>query len=249
MNILHYDVAPLFWVPSRLDKDSSWWGHVSFAHWITTVCRPRIFVELGTEKGVSYAAFCDAIMKSNNHDAEAFAVDTWLGDKHTGAYDDSVYQDLENFNQRYSHFSKLLRMQFDVAQDLFFDNTIDLLHIDGYHTYNAVSHDFNFWKRKLSDRAVVLFHDTNIRNKNDFGVWKFFEELSRQYPCFNFLHSYGLGVVAIGSNIHQEIEDLCFLNDNDIEKVRGIFAHLGAIWIGVNRSYRSIELINGGSIR
>jgi O-antigen biosynthesis protein len=250
MILLNKEIEPLFWTPSRLDKDSSWWGHVPFAHWMVSNCKPRSLVELGTEKGVSYAAFCDAIAKSYIFKAKLFAVDTWKGDNHTGSYDDSVYQELYEFNDaHYSSFSKLLRMTFDDALDVFFDHTIDILHIDGYHTYNAISHDFNSWRIKLSDRAVVLIHDTNIRNKEDFGVWKFFEELTQKFPTFNFLHSYGLGIVAIGSDPPQSIIDLCSLSDSDIEKIRNIFAHLGAIWVGVNRSYRSLDLLNGGSIR
>jgi hypothetical protein len=250
MILLNEEIQPLFWTPSRLDKDSSWWGHVPFAHWLVSICKPRILVELGTEKGVSYSAFCDAIVKSYIFKAELFAVDTWKGDNHTGSYDDSVYQELYEFNDtHYPIFSKLLRMTFDEAHDLFFDHTIDILHIDGYHTYDAVKHDFDHWRLKLSDRAVVLFHDTNIRNKKDFGVWKFFEELEKEFPTFNFLHSYGLGVVVIGSNVPQPIENLCFMTEHNIEKVRNIFAHLGAIWVGVNRSYRSLDLLNNGSIR
>lgn len=244
MNLLDKDIQPLFWTPSRLDKDSAWWGHVAFAHWITSVCKPKVLVELGTENGVSYSAFCDAILYSKIK-AAIFAVDTWEGDNQTGSYGDDVYSDLDNYNnERYSDFSKLLRMTFNKARDLFNNDTVDILHIDGYHTYDAVKWDFDSWLPKLSDRGIVLLHDTNVRHKEDYGVWKFFEELSRKYPCFNFLHSYGLGVVVVGYDIPEPIRELCFLNEDDTEKVRNIFAHLGAIWIGVNRSYRSLALLH-----
>ena len=47
----------LFYPPELLGKESAWWSHVPFAFWIMSVCRPRVFVELGTHNGVSYSAF------------------------------------------------------------------------------------------------------------------------------------------------------------------------------------------------
>jgi hypothetical protein len=192
------DIEPLFWTPQRLNCSSGWWGHVPFAFWIMVTCKPRLFVELGTHHGVSYAAFCEAVARSQL-DTRCYAVDTWAGDAHAGFYGDKVYSDLKAFHdKRYASFSELLRMTFDEACGFFEDGTVDLLHIDGYHTYEAVRHDFETWRPKLSERAVVLFHDTNVRS-GDFGVWRFFGELREVMPAFEFLHCHGLGVAVVGA--------------------------------------------------
>jgi len=153
-----------------------------------------------------------------------YGVDHWKGDNHAEFYDESVYSSLSDYqNDNYSPFSKLLRMNFDDAAYGFEDNSIDLLHIDGLHTYDAVKHDFEIWLPKLSKNSVVLFHDTQVKEK-DFGVWKLWEELSKQYPSIEFLHSYGLGVLKTGDHL----KHLLFtLNNKELLFVQSFFRSIG----------------------
>jgi O-antigen biosynthesis protein len=229
--LLTSDLDPIFWTPERLNKPSAWWGHVPFAFWMTAVCKPRFLVELGTHYGVSYAAFCEGVARSRLETC-CYAVDTWVGDAHAGFYGDELYNELKDFHdKRYASFSELLRKSFDDACGSFEDGTVDLLHIDGYHTYDAVRHDFETWRPKLSKRGVVLFHDTNVR-RDDFGVWRFFGELRKELPSFEFLHSYGLGVAIVGADAPIDVMALCALTkERDVLAVRERFAHLGARWI------------------
>lgn len=204
------DLDPLFWNPERRGVASTWWGHVPFAHWLVQATRPGLFVELGTYAGVSYTAFCMAAQRSGS-DTRCFAVDTWQGDPQSGVYGDEIYNDFRIFHDaRYAAFSTLLRCSFDEALNHFVDGSVDLLHIDGYHTYEAVRHDFEAWLPKLSGRGVVLFHDTAV-HFGDFGVWRLWRELSERYPHFEFHHSYGLGVLAVGAAAPEPVIDLCEL--------------------------------------
>ena len=222
------DLAPLFWPPSRSGVVSAWYAHVPFGHWLIKI-KPRLVVELGAHNGVSYGAFCEAVARLRLPTA-CFAVDTWKGDEHSGLYGEEVYEDLVHFNSaRYASFSELLRCSFDEAAPYFADQSIDFLHIDGFHSYEAVKHDFETWLPKLSPKAVVLFHDTNVR-KLGFGVWRVFLELKRRYPAFEFLHGHGLGLVAVGNVAPAAVTALCTLDEDSINLIRECFAAMGEHW-------------------
>lgn len=193
---LDINAAPVRMAPLRLRIERAWAGHIPFAFWLAATARPRLFVELGTHTGTSYAAFCQGF-RALGLGTRAFAVDTWRGDEHAGHYGEEVYTEMSGFNAaEFGAFSTLLRMTFDEALACFEDGSIDLLHIDGLHTYEAVRHDFESWRPKLSPDAIVLFHDTH-EFQPGFEVFRFFAELAQTYPHFEFLHSHGLGVIAV----------------------------------------------------
>ena len=230
-NIFNYS-AP-FLSPDRM-AHSTWTEHVPFAMFLVELLKPKKIVELGTNYGVSYCAFCQAV-KHLQLETKCYAVDTWEGDPHTGFYGDDVLKDLQaHHNPRYSTFSTLLQTTFDEAVQQFKDKSIDLLHIDGFHTYEAVKHDFENWLPKMSDQGVVLFHDTNIK-QNNFGVWKLGEELREKYTYFEFFHGCGLGIAVIGDTPPTDLLD--FLNTTEVrqENIRAAFHRLG---IAVDLTYK-----------
>jgi glycosyltransferase involved in cell wall biosynthesis len=224
-----WEVTPsriVFDAPDRLTDISSWHTHIPFAFWCIETLQPRIFVELGTHKGDSYAAFCQAVKRLSLPTA-CYAVDTWKGDHEAGYYGDEVLEDLRAYHDpRYAAFSRLVRSTFDEAMGHFADGSIDLLHIDGLHTYEAVSHDFETWLPKLSSRGVVLFHDVNVR-ESDFGAWRFWEDVSARYPHFTFLHGHGLGVLQVGDDAPEPIRRLVACSPDAAAGPRDFFARLG----------------------
>ena len=225
-----------FWTPQFIEV-SAWLDHAPFAFWLTSVLRPRTFVELGAHRGNSYFAFCQAV-NALGLPTRCYAVDTWKGDEHSGFYGEEVFRRVRDYNEiHYAACSRLMRSTFDQALAHFSDASIDLLHIDGRHFYEDVKYDFTSWRPKLSDRAVVLFHDTNFHERN-FGVYRFWDEISASFPSFEFLHGHGLGVLGIGANLPKEIATfLKVTRDTSVAiNVRHVYATLGSRLIADQQS-------------
>jgi hypothetical protein len=177
--------------------DSAWIEHIPFAMLLIDILRPKILVELGTHTGVSYCAFCQAVQRLSI-ETRCYAVDTWKGDPHSGYYPAKLFEELkEHHDPLYGSFSRLVQSTFDEALDHFCDGSVDLLHIDGFHTYEAASGDFSKWINKISPSGVVLLHDINVRERG-FGLWQLWEEVKSKYPSFAFFHGHGLGVLSVG---------------------------------------------------
>jgi hypothetical protein len=205
---------------------SAWLEHIPFGMFLVDLLRPRTIVELGTHYGASYCAFCQAVMELRL-DARCFAIDTWRGDPHAGLYGPEVLAQLRaHHDPLYGGFSRLVQSTFDDALAHFGDRSIDLLHIDGYHTYEAVKHDCEAWLPKMSERGVILFHDVNVR-EGDFEVSRFWEEVRARYPSFEMLHGHGLGVLAVGEVRSPEFDALLATTGEEAAALRDLFFTLG----------------------
>ncbi len=172
-----------------------WGGHRGWTYDLVRFMRPGVIAELGVHWGTSLFAFAQAV-KDAELESRMIGVDTWAGDGHTGPYGPDVLEAVRTIASTY--FAKqrfeLLPMTFDEALPRVPDESIDLLHIDGFHTYDAVKHDFDSWLPKLAPNGVVLLHD--VADDTGYGSANYWKELLARYPGFNFEHSWGLGVVC-----------------------------------------------------
>ena len=173
---------------------SPWGGHRHFAYDLTVALKPRRIVELGSHYGCSLFSFAQAI-KDHGLATDLFGVDTWQGDEHAGFYSNEVFELVQKtISEHFKQVSiTLLRKTFLDARSDIADGSVDVLHIDGLHTYEAVVEDFETWLCKLAPEGVVLFHDVNP--ELSYGSRKHWEEVSGRFPALQFDHSWGLGVL------------------------------------------------------
>ncbi|MGG7463947.1 class I SAM-dependent methyltransferase [Plantibacter sp. YIM 135347] len=219
--------AASYWTP-RVFVLSAWLEHASFAFWLVDAIRPRRYVELGTHLGFSFFTVSEAVARAGSN-TECFAIDSWQGDEHAGFYGDEIFDGVAATTaEHYSRTTTLVRSRFSDAVDRFEDASIDLILIDGRHRYEDAKADFETYLPKLTDDAVVLFHDTRER-ANGFGVWRLWEELEAAHPdrTFEFHHEHGLGVLALGPRAGTRLEGFFRAGRTDGDAIREDYSALG----------------------
>lgn len=179
---------------------SAWKGHEFFATWLVKKLQPETIVDLGVDYGFSTFTW------GLPHIGNVYGIDSFEGDPKTGFRNtfDSVIQLRKRLNLEDN--VTIIKGKFSQVCNTW-DKPIDILHIDGRPEYNFVKEDFENWYRHLKEGAVVLFHDTCIY-ENNFGVWRFFNEL--QLPKLNFTHSAGLGIATTNMELLGEIYETFF---------------------------------------
>jgi hypothetical protein len=216
--ILHPAIRP----PGRLVPPYPWIGHIPFLQWLIAEMRPRTYVELGVHAGNSFCAAAE-VLAALSPKGKAFAIDCWEGDHQAGYYQNDVFTDFKrHVDVTFPDVVTVLRRRFAEAAPAFEAGSVDLLHIDGLHTYEAVSEDFLTWLPKMSTRGVILFHDIAER-MGDFGVWKLWAEVAERYPSLSFDHNHGLGVLLTGPDVPQTVRDITGFTGQDRDLVKKIF--------------------------
>lgn len=191
-------------------KYSPWSGHRQFVYDYVVDTEPESIVELGSYYGCSAFTFLQAI-KDHSLSTNFYAIDTWAGDSFTESdYKEDIYGSYKVIQDTFfeKQNKSMLRMTFDEANCLFQDDSIDILHIDGAHTYEHCRHDFETWKSKVKKNGVVLFHDISEDRLNGelLGSHLYWEELKEtyQYTC-EFPYSFGLGLLFFEKEAYERV--------------------------------------------
>ena len=173
-------------------KLSAWQGLQTLAYRIVLQHKPKVIVELGSHMGLSALAMALALKKLGEG-GKLYAIDCWEGDIQAGEYSEAVYQTFLKRVEQLKLESTVvpLKMFFDEARDKI-ATPIDLLHIDGLHTWDAVKHDWDTFGPLVRPGGLILFHDVNTIYD---GVRKFWDGLATKLESHTVPYSHGLGIV------------------------------------------------------
>jgi hypothetical protein len=173
-------------VPEWVNLDTPWPDYIPFAFTLVELLSPKIIVELGTQQGDFYLAFCQGV-KTLNLSTHCFAYSTWE--------DVQSYKKLKNYNDaNFRTFSKLTRGPFSIVPSNFKSTSIDILHICGLNDPKKVVQDFESFLPFMSDEGVVLFDNIN----NMMPLWR---DLCTKYPNFELDYKKGLGLLVVRNKI------------------------------------------------
>ena len=60
--------------------------------------------------------------------------------------------------------------------------------------YETVKKDFESWMPKLQKGGLILMHDILVE-REDYGVKKFWEEITQEYSTETHQEGFGLGII------------------------------------------------------
>jgi predicted O-methyltransferase YrrM len=118
----------------------------------------KLIAEIGSYVGASACCFGAALLE--NKDGKIFCIDTWNNDSMTEGYRDTWAEFCLN-TKKYSKFIVPVRgISVQVANEVCqYTSKLDLLFIDGNHSYEGVKSDWETYKKFLFPGSLVVFHD------------------------------------------------------------------------------------------
>ena len=127
-----------------------------------------VFVELGCYKGKS-TSFIGVEIHKRKRDINFFAVDSFQGATNsTDANEIKAYEGISEIEESYTYNVSLIGNKIktivsltDEAAQYFEDGSVDVIFVDGGHSYEVVKADILAWLPKMKKGGIMAGHDFN----------------------------------------------------------------------------------------
>ena len=164
--------------------------------------KPRVVLEIGSARGRSTCAM--GIALKENGGGTVYAVDphdrnAWSDEASADTFE-VLSRNIRKFGLE-QYVQILKNTSVEAARN--WDLPIDILFIDGDHTYEGVKRDWELFSRFVQPFGSVVFHDTLWELKPDpkyfrpdIGVPRFVDELRNEgYPVITLARDFGVSLV------------------------------------------------------
>lgn len=117
-----------------------------------------VALEIGSYIGASSCFLANSLTKQNG---KLYCIDTWQNDSMTEGEKDT-YKEFKKNTARYEKVIIPLRgYSYNVVKEFEnYNKKIDILFIDGDHSYEGCKTDWQLYSSYLNKNAVIIFHDT-----------------------------------------------------------------------------------------
>lgn len=163
--------------------------------------KPKVILEIGTLKGGSLFLLAklstpDSIIISIDLPSKSYNI----GWRYIYKY---FFKSFIDYNQKMiiikgdSHNLLTLKK----VKEQLKNNRIDILFIDGDHSYNGVKKDFEMYSPLVKDNGIIAFHDiVENTTPKDSNVNRFWNEIKNNYEYIEFVDDYnqidcGIGIL------------------------------------------------------
>ncbi len=153
--------------------------------------RKETILEIGSYIGASACCFGTAMKKYGF--GRVFCIDTWNNDAMTEGNRDTYTEFLKNTASFAQFIIPVRGFSTEVVEQITVKtNQVDLLFIDGDHSYEGVKADWDAYKGFLKGGSIVVFHDWGWAE----GVkWVIREEVSPVVSSFDSLPNMWWGTI------------------------------------------------------
>lgn len=155
---------------------------------LTRNLKPKIVVELGTFIGYSAICFAQAIEDSKQAEGTVYSIDNFLPHCNNPNLPMDIINPLELATSNVEKAGLQHRITFlkgfsyDLAPELLSKiQHIDLLFIDGDHTYKGALTDYNLFHFKVRKGGLIIFHDIYPKNCGYWGPRVIIDTLRREF--------------------------------------------------------------------
>lgn len=174
-------------------------GHIHYSLIINS--KPKKILCIGSQKGF-IPAICALACKHNRKGSVDF-VDAGYDQDAPQSWSGIGFWKKVDLNEHFSFigvkkYINCFIMTNEKFADKFPQKKYDYVYIDGDHSYQGVKLDYELFWSRLRSGGMMFFHDIKPGAEwkgREFGVNKFWQEVSQKLDSFEFMFDSGLGVI------------------------------------------------------